>query len=71
MLTHTENSSVVTSPLKGLAFGDHSNLSRLAILEKIQQVFKNEEYQSILLINPLQFPEELLNIRIAKNKRDF
>ena len=38
------------------------------IVEKIQQVFTNP-VQRVLLIQPPQFPEELLDVKIAQNKR--
>jgi radical SAM superfamily enzyme YgiQ (UPF0313 family) len=38
------------------------------IVSKIRRVF-NGQYRRILLIQPPQFSEELLNVRIAKNKR--
>ena len=41
---------------------------RALIVNKIRHVF-NGQYRRILLIQPPQFPEELLNVRIAKNKR--
>jgi len=46
-----------------------TDLSKVAIVKKLRLVFNKGDYQSILLINPLQFPEEKLNVRIAKNKR--
>lgn len=44
------------------------DLQTLAIKNKIQSVFKGK-IERILLIQPPHFPEELLDIKIAKNKR--
>ena len=51
-----------------LASPDNSNPSRLAIVNKICQIFR-AKCQRVLLIRPLQFPEDAFNVRIAKNMR--
>ena len=43
--------------------------STKAIVEKIKQVFSPQSYLRVLLVNPLQFPDKLINLKIAKKKR--
>jgi len=39
------------------------------IVKKIRKVFNKDEYRRVLLIHPLQFSEELVNVSIARNMR--
>ena len=59
------DSSVSTTGLQNKVGDD---IVKNKIVEKINDKFQGN-YQRVLLINPPQFPEELLNIKIVKNKR--
>ena len=56
------------SVLKTKELENNFDTSRSLVVDRIRRLFHGQ-CRRILLINPPQFPEEQLNIRIAKNKR--
>lgn len=57
-----------TSRSRAHTLREKLDTARWTLVERIREVFK-EDVERVLLIQPPQFPEELLNLKIAKNKR--
>jgi radical SAM superfamily enzyme YgiQ (UPF0313 family) len=61
-----DNDKNIALEIEGL--DSNTNSSDLLIIEKIRKTFRGP-YTKVLLINPPHFPDELLDIKIVKNRR--